>query len=98
SPSTVAALEPYVTVLPVRTRLNINTASAEAISASLPSLSISDARQVVEKRTRAFFRQISDANGVLPNVGSQFNAAQHDVKTQYFEVHGRLRIDRTWVD
>ena len=98
SPSTVAALEPYVTVLPVRTRLNINTASAEAISASLPSLSISDARQVVEKRTRAFFRQISDANRVLPNVGSQFNAAQHDVKTQYFEVHGRLRIDRTWVD
>ncbi|MDH6592957.1 general secretion pathway protein K [Variovorax sp. TBS-050B] len=98
SPSTVAALEPYVTVLPIRTPLNINTASAEAISASLPSLSISDARQVVEKRTRAFFRQIADASQALPNGGSQFNANQHSVSTQFFEVHGRLRIDRTWVE
>jgi hypothetical protein len=35
SPSTAAALEPYVTILPVRTTLNLNTASAEAISASM---------------------------------------------------------------
>lgn len=98
SPATVAALEPYVTILPVRTPLNINTASAEAISASLPSLTIGDARQVVEKRTRAFFRQIADASQALPNGGSQFNANQHSVSTQFFEVYGRLRIDRTWVE
>ena len=98
SPSTAAALEPYVTILPIRTPLNINTASAEAISASLPSLSISDARQLVEKRTRSFFKQIADANAALPNVGTQFNAAQHSVSTQFFEVYGRLRLDRTWVE
>ncbi|WP_369656429.1 type II secretion system minor pseudopilin GspK [Variovorax sp. V213] len=98
SPSTAAALEPYVTILPVRTPLNINTASAEAISASLPSLSISDARQVVEKRTRSFFKQIADANTALPNGGAQFNANQHSVSTQFFEVYGKLRLDRTWVE
>ncbi|QGW81053.1 type II secretion system minor pseudopilin GspK [Variovorax paradoxus] len=98
SPSTAAALEPYVTVLPIRTPLNINTASAEAISASLPSLTISDARQLVEKRTRSFFKQIADANATLPNGGTQFNAAQHSVSTQFFEVYGRLRLDRTWVE
>ena len=100
SPSTAAALEPYVTVLPIRTPLNINTASAEAISASLPSLTISDARQLVEKRTRSFFKQIADANAALPNSssGAQFNAAQHSVSTQFFEVYGRLRLDRTWVE
>jgi general secretion pathway protein K len=98
SPSTTAALEPYVTILPVRTPLNINTASAEAISASLPSLSISDARQVVERRTRSFFKQIADANTALPNGGTQFNANQHSVSTQFFEVYGRLRLDRTWVE
>jgi hypothetical protein len=27
-----------------------------------------------------------------------FNAAQHGVGTQYFEVYGRLRLDRTWVE
>jgi general secretion pathway protein K len=100
SPSTAAALEPYVTVLPIRTPLNINTASAEAISASLPPLTISDARQLVEKRTRSFFKQIADANAALPNSssGAQFNAAQHSVSTQFFEVYGRLRLDRTWVE
>ena len=98
SPATVAALEPYVTILPIRTPLNINTASAEAISASLPSLSISDARQLVEKRTRSFFKQIADANAALPSGGTQFNANQHSVGTQFFEVYGRLRLDRTWVE
>ena len=98
SPSTAAALEPYVTILPIRTPLNINTASAEAISASLPSLTISDARQLVEKRTRSFFKQIADANTALPNGGAPFNAAQHSVSTQFFEVYGRLRLDRTWVE
>lgn len=100
SPLTAAALEPYVTVLPIRTPLNINTASAEAISASLPLLTISDARQLVERRTRSFFKQIADANAALPNSssGAQFNAAQHSVSTQFFEVYGRLRLDRTWVE
>lgn len=98
SPSTAAALEPYVTILPIRTPLNVNTASAEAISASLPSLTISDARQLVEKRTRSFFKQIADANAALPNGGAQFNAGQHSVSTQFFEVYGRLRLDRTWVE
>ncbi|AGU48249.1 general secretion pathway protein K [Variovorax paradoxus B4] len=98
SPSTVAALEPYVTILPIRTPLNINTASAEAISASLPSLSISDARQLVEKRTRSYFKQIADANAALPSNGTPFNAGQHSVSTQFFEVYGRLRLDRTWVE
>ena len=98
SSSTAAALEPYVTVLPVPTTLNINTASAEAISASMPSLSIADARQLVERRTRAYFKDLTAANAALPSGGAPFNAAQHGVGTQFFEVYGRLRLDRTWVE
>ena len=98
SPSTAAALEPYVTILPVRTTLNINTASAEAISASMESLSITNARQLVERRTRAFFKDLAAANAALPSGGAPFNAAQHGVGTQFFEVYGKLRLDRTWVE
>lgn len=98
SPSTAAALEPYVTILPVRTTLNINTASAEALSASMESLPIASARQLVERRTRSYFKTIDEANQGLPSGGSRFNAAQHGVGTQYFEVYGRLRLDRTWVE
>jgi len=98
SPSTAKALEPYVTILPVKTTLNLNTASAEAISASLESMPIATARQLVERRTRSFFKTIDEANQGLPSGGSRFNAAQHGVGTQYFEVYGRLRLDRTWVE
>jgi general secretion pathway protein K len=87
-----------VTVLPVRTTLNLNTASAEAMSASMESLSIANARQLVERRTRSFFKTVDDANAGLPSGGSRFNATQHGVGTQYFEVQGRLRLDRTWVE
>lgn len=98
SPSTAAALEPYVTILPVRTTLNLNTASAEAISASMESLNIASARQLVERRTRSFFKDIAAANAALPSGSAPFNAAQHGVGTNYFEVYGRLRLDRTYVE
>ncbi|MGJ7575547.1 type II secretion system minor pseudopilin GspK [Variovorax sp. RB2P76] len=98
SPATAAALEPYVTILPVRTTLNLNTASAEAISASMESLNIASARQLVERRTRSFFKDIAAANAALPSGSAPFNAAQHGVGTNYFEVYGRLRLDRTYVE
>lgn len=95
SPSTAKALEPYVTILPVKTALNLNTASAEAISASMESLPIATARQLVEKRTRNPFKQVSDASEGLP---TPFNSVQHTINSSYFEVYGRLRLDRTWVE
>ncbi|EJL74008.1 type II secretion system minor pseudopilin GspK [Variovorax sp. Varisp85] len=98
SSSTAAALEPYVTILPVKTTLNLNTASAEAISASMESLNIASARQLVERRARAFFKDIAAANAALPSGSAPFNAAQHGVGTQYFEVYGKLRLDRTYVE
>jgi general secretion pathway protein K len=98
SPSTAAALEPYVTILPVRTTLNLNTASAEAISASMESLNIASARQLVARRTSTFFKDIAAANAALPSGSAPFNAAQHGVGTNYFEVYGRLRLDRTYVE
>ncbi|MGJ7525291.1 type II secretion system minor pseudopilin GspK [Variovorax sp. GB1P17] len=98
SPSTASALEPYVTILPVRTTLNINTASAEAISASMESLSIANARQLVDRRTRSFFKDLAAANAALPNGSTPFNATQHGVGTQFFEVYGKLRLNRTWVE
>ena len=98
SASTVAALEPYVTILPVKTTLNLNTASAEAISASMESLNIASARQLVDRRSRAFFKDIAAANAALPSGSAPFNAAQHGVGTQFFEVYGKLRLDRTYVE
>jgi general secretion pathway protein K len=96
SSTTATALEPYVTVLPVRTALNINTASAEALFASVPALDLAGAQRLVAQRSRSFFRTISDGSEALGT--TRFIDGQHGVASSFFETHGRLRIDKTWVD
>jgi general secretion pathway protein K len=98
SPSTVAALEPYVTILPERMPLNINTASAEAMAASVPSLDLATAKRVVAQRAARHFRTLEDANKVIAQGSGQFNSTQHAVATRFFEVQGRLRLDNAWVE
>jgi general secretion pathway protein K len=98
SPSTVAALDPYVTILPVRTPLNINTAPAEVLFASVPALDLASAKRLVAQRTRSYFRTVDDASALLQGTSAQFVGNQFSVATRYFEVYGRLRIDRTWVE
>jgi len=98
SPATVAALEPYVTVLPTRTPLNLNTASAEAIFASTPSLDLAGAKRLVAARTQSYFKTLADAGALVQQSSAQFTPDQQSVSTTYFEVQARLRIDRTWVE
>ncbi|MBO9513452.1 MAG: type II secretion system minor pseudopilin GspK [Variovorax sp.] len=98
SSQTAAALEPYVTVLPVRTALNLNTASAEAIYASVPKLDLAGAKRIVERRARSYFKAIADASALVQESSTQFVEGQHSVSSSYFEVHARLRLDNAWVE
>jgi len=98
SPSTVAALEPYVTVLPIRTPINLNTASAEVIYASAPLLDFASAQRLVEHRAAAPFKTPADANALVVADKGQFVEGQQSVSTQFFEVQGHLRLDHTLVD
>jgi general secretion pathway protein K len=94
-PATVAALRPYVTVLPTsagRTAVNINTASAVVLVASVPKLSMADAQRLVEARARKYFRSTADANAVLNQPSVVFSSGEHDTGSKYFEVLGRLRM------
>lgn len=97
SPATVAALQPYVTVLPVPTPVNLNTASAEVLVASVPKLSMADAQKLVAARASKYFRGTSDANAILNQTTIVFTANEHSVSTSYFEVLGRLRLGPTTV-
>jgi general secretion pathway protein K len=100
SPSTVAALEPYVTILPETTTLNLNTASAEAIYASSPTLDLASAKALVAARARSYFRSVADAAALVQQGqgGTTFGGTSYSVGSNYFEVNGRLRLDRIWVD
>ncbi|GAB3662551.1 type II secretion system minor pseudopilin GspK [Ramlibacter alkalitolerans] len=97
SPETVAALEPFVTLLPSSTTaVNLNTAPAEVIYAAIPNISLADAQRLVSERERKHFRRVQDAIALLPPVeppAPPRDVGLLDVGSHYFEVRGRLRID-----
>lgn len=92
APETVAALEPYVTVLPESTKVNLNTAPAEVIYATIGNVGLADAQRLVAERERQHFRGIEDAKHLLPS-GAQVDDSAVSVASGFFEVRGRLRIE-----
>ena len=98
SPATVTALLPYVTILPARTAVNLNTASAEVIYASIADLELADAERMVAARARSHFRSLADAaaqTGLSPGLLAE---GQQAVASRFFEVHGSLRLAQRQVD
>jgi len=101
TPETVAALQPYVTVLPPGsgTPVNLNTASAEVIHAVL-GVSMADAQRLVTVRQSAHFQQPVDAQRAIGASDETFAAGQAavSVNTTYFEIRSRLRLDQLVVE
>ncbi len=95
---TVRKLRPYVIVLPTRTQINANTASAEVLAAVIPSLSLDRARALVQARDRAYFRNIGDVTnqlrGLAPGADTSNISNLLDVQTHYFLVYGMARHER----
>jgi general secretion pathway protein K len=93
SPQTLQRLAPYITVLPNRTPINVNTASVQVLHASLPGLSLSDAQRLVQQRERQHWTTVDAFQKAL---GRSVNLdSSHSVTTRYFEVVGRLRMPQT---
>ncbi|MBX3609734.1 MAG: type II secretion system minor pseudopilin GspK [Hydrogenophaga sp.] len=95
----LARLEPHLTVLPQRTTLNLNTASAEAIAASSAELDLARAQRLIAARERTPFRSMGEASRALGSSETQLLSDQfHGVRSSYFEVRGRLRLDDTVIE
>lgn len=91
-PETVRALQPHVTLLPERTTVNLNTASAAVIYAALGGIGLADAQRIVAARASAHWGKPADAARL---VGQTLpDQALVGVGSRYFEVRGRLRLDR----
>lgn len=97
SDASLARLAPFVTVLPTRTQLNLNTADALVISARLPQLDLPAARNLVAVRARTPFRTLSDITRLLPADAGALNPSEVGVGSRFFEVRGRLRLQDTEV-
>ncbi len=93
SPQALQTLTPYITVLPTRTAVNLNTASVPVLFASVPGLSLADAQRLAQQRERQHWPSVEAFQKAL---GRSANlAGSHSVNSRFFEVLGRLRMPQT---
>lgn len=94
SPESLAVLTPYITLLPMPTPVNLNTASAPVLEAMVPGLDMASARQWVRLRERGHWATLDAARLAWGPAGQGIDAKLHSVSSQFFEVRGRMRIDQ----
>lgn len=97
SAQTLTVLRPFVTVLPVRTPVNLNTAPVEVIYACVKKFDLADAHAFVTTRNLTHFASLQDVLKVTGSAATEFNQTQHSVTSQFFEVRGQLQIEQTRV-
>jgi general secretion pathway protein K len=96
APRTLALLAPHVTLLPEHKPVNLNTAGAEVLMASIRGLDRAGADRIMAVRQLQHFRSVDDVKKLLGNQ-IELNGTEHGVASSYFEVHGRLRMGQTVV-
>lgn len=93
TPENVEALRPFVVVLPRATPVNVNTASAEVLTARIPNLSAGDAASLVAARKNSAFRSVAEMSSRVPS-GAGNLASTLSVTTNFFLVNGTVRLSR----
>jgi general secretion pathway protein K len=85
-------LEPYVTLLPVRTLVNANTAGREVLVAAIKGLDLASAERLIQVRQRSHFKTAADVLAQIPGLAAGANPTI-GVVSNFFEVRGRLRLN-----
>ena len=93
APQTLVTLAPYITVLPTRTQINLNTAPQVVLYASVAGLNMSDAQRLSDQRAQ---NPWSSLDAFHKAAGKPVNVdGTHSVNSRFFEVVGRLRMPAT---
>ena len=91
-PATLDRLASVAVLLPERSPINLNTASREVLAGVIDKLGLGGADRLVQQRARQPLRTLADATALLgPTIALE--PADVDVRSNYFEVRGRLRLE-----
>lgn len=93
SSASLARLAPHITVLQVATTVNLNTASAEVLSAVIPGLDISSARQWENERNTKPWESLDDVRKRMGPLAQNLSDKRHSLNTRYFQITGQLRLN-----
>jgi general secretion pathway protein K len=89
-------IAPFVTALPVRTTINVNTAPAEVLASLSPAISLELAKKLVEERNKKPYEKLSDftEHEALKNSTQNKNGQLKDIdiKSDFFMLHIDVRI------
>lgn len=88
----IRRLEPFVTLLPVPTPVNLNTAPREVIAALIEGLDLASAERLVQARRNTPFKNLDAVKALLPQ-NTALSGERVSVASGYFLVGGRLRLD-----
>ena len=91
--ATVEQLRPYVTLLPVQTPVNANTAPKEVLLAAIAGLDPATAEHLVQTRQRTPFKGLADVQTQIQSPGAVAASQRVNVSSSFFEVRGRLRLE-----
>ncbi len=94
----VARLRNFVTVLPVRTKINVNTTSAEVLSARIDKLSMTDAALMIASRDRAYFLEFGKFKLNFPDKINDSASDFLDFQSNYFVINGRVKLNRSLLE
>ena len=98
TPEMLDKIKDFVIFLPRATPINVNTAPAEVLAARIEGLTLADATTLVASRNTASFRFIADFTGRLPGNSLSVSNLEADIKTNYFLVNGKVRMNRAELD
>jgi len=96
TPELVARLRPFVTVLPERAPVNVNTAPPEVLAALVNGMSLSEANTLVARRKQVPWRDINQFGAELN--GKNLGPDTAGVNSSWFLVSSRIRLDRAALD
>lgn len=82
----IKILAPYVTVLPARALVNVNTASAPVLMAVFRGMSQIDAESMVSSRQTERFSSITNVRERLPKTVTEVSDEDFAVESKYFTV------------
>jgi len=95
TPAIVEQLRPFLIVLPAQSKLNVNTAAPEVLAAHIDGMSVSEANALVVRRKQAAWRDLAM---FTMGLNGRKTASNVDVKSEWFLVDSRIRLDRAALD
>lgn len=90
----IAKIRPYITLLPVPTPVNANTAPPEVLAARFDGLSLIDAQRLVASRDRASFKDVADVLSRLGDVSLTAPSGTVSVASRFFLLDGSIEFRR----